>query len=38
MSEFYLQIRLAHVICVCCSGGLFTLRGLMALAARPRRE
>ena len=35
MSEFYLQIRLVHVICVCCSGALFAARGLMALAASP---
>lgn len=35
MSEFYLKIRLAHVICVGMSGGLFALRGLLALAGAP---
>lgn len=35
MSGFYLQIRLAHVICVCCSGGLFALRGSLAVARVP---
>ena len=35
MSEFYLQIRLVHVVCVCCSGVLFTARGIMALGASP---
>ena len=35
MSDFYLQIRLAHVICVCCSGGLFATRGLLVLAGLP---
>jgi uncharacterized membrane protein SirB2 len=35
MSEFYLQIRLAHVLCVCGSGALFTLRGLLALGGVP---
>ena len=35
MSAFYLQIRLAHVILVCCSGGLFALRGTVALAGAP---
>ena len=32
MSEFYLQIRIAHVILVCCSGTLFAARGLAAIA------
>lgn len=32
MAEFYLQIRLAHVVFVCCSGSLFAARGLMVLA------
>ena len=32
MGEFYLQIRIAHVILVCCSGTLFALRGLGAIA------
>jgi len=36
VSEFYLHLRLAHVICVGCSGGLFAIRGLMVLAANPR--
>ncbi len=35
MAEFYLQIRLAHVIFVCCSGSLFAARGLMVLARVP---
>ena len=35
MAEFYLQIRLAHVICVSCSGALFATRGLMVLAGVP---
>ena len=35
MTGLYLQIRLAHVICVCCSGGLFTLRGLLVMAGVP---
>lgn len=35
MSGFYLQIRLAHVILVCCSGGLLALRGTLALAGAP---
>ena len=35
MSGLYLQIRLAHVICVCCSGGLFALRGMLAVARVP---
>ncbi|MDE2219387.1 MAG: SirB2 family protein [Gammaproteobacteria bacterium] len=32
MAEYYLQIRLAHVILVCCSGALFAARGLLAIA------
>jgi len=32
MTEYYLQIRLAHVLLVCCSGGLFATRGLLAIA------
>jgi len=28
MGEFYAQVRLAHVILVCCSGALFATRGL----------
>ncbi len=35
MGEYYLQIRLAHVILVCCSGALFAARGLVAIAGRP---
>ncbi len=35
MNDLYAQIRLAHVICVCCSGGLFALRGLLATARVP---
>ena len=35
MNSLYLQIRLAHVICVCCSGGLFALRGVLAVARVP---
>ena len=35
MAEFYLQIRLAHVIFVCCSGSLFAARGLMVLVGVP---
>ncbi len=35
MAEFYLQIRLAHVVFVCCSGSLFAARGLMVLAGVP---
>ena len=31
MSEFYLQVRLAHVILVCCSGALFAARGLATI-------
>jgi uncharacterized membrane protein SirB2 len=31
MSEFYLQIRLAHVLLVCCSGALFAVRGFASL-------
>jgi len=32
MNGLYLQIRLAHLICVCCSGGLFALRATLAAA------
>jgi len=32
VGEFYLQIRLAHVMLVCCSGALFAARGLGAIA------
>lgn len=35
MNDFYPQIRLAHVVCVGCSGGLFALRGLLAVARVP---
>jgi uncharacterized membrane protein SirB2 len=35
MGGHYLQLRLAHVIFVCCSGGLFALRGILALAGNP---
>jgi len=35
MNNLYLPIRLAHVICVCCSGGLFALRGALAVARVP---
>jgi uncharacterized membrane protein SirB2 len=35
MNGLYLQIRLAHVICVCCSGGLFALRGMLTVARVP---
>ena len=35
MAEFYLQIRLAHVAFVCCSGSLFAARGLMVLTRVP---
>lgn len=35
MSEFLLQIRLVHVVCVCLSGSQFFVRGLLALAAVP---
>jgi uncharacterized membrane protein SirB2 len=31
MAEFYLQIRFAHVLLVCCSGALFATRGLAAI-------
>ena len=34
MAEFYLQIRLAHVLLVCCSGTLFATRGLLAIAGK----
>jgi len=33
MAEYYLQIRFAHVLLVCCSGALFATRGLLAIAA-----
>jgi uncharacterized membrane protein SirB2 len=36
MSGYYLQIRLAHVLLVCCSGALFATRGLMAVAGNSR--
>jgi uncharacterized membrane protein SirB2 len=32
MTEYYLQIKLAHIVCVILSGGLFALRGAMMLA------
>ncbi len=32
MVEYYLQIRFAHVLLVCCSGALFATRGLLAIA------
>lgn len=32
MSGYYLQIRFAHVLLVCCSGALFATRGLLAVA------
>jgi len=32
---FYAQIRLVHIACVTASGGLFALRGLLALAGMP---
>ena len=32
MAEYYLQIRFAHVLLVCCSGTLFAVRGLAAIA------
>lgn len=32
MAEFYLQIRFAHVLLVCCSGALFAVRGLATIA------
>jgi uncharacterized membrane protein SirB2 len=35
MADYYLQIRLAHVLLVCCSGALFATRGLAAIAGRP---
>lgn len=35
MTEYYLQIRLAHVILVCCSGALFATRGALAIALVP---
>jgi uncharacterized membrane protein SirB2 len=35
MNGLYLQIRAAHVICVCCSGGLFALRGMLSVARVP---
>ena len=35
MAEFYLQIRLAHVNFVCCSGSVFAARGLMVLTRVP---
>jgi uncharacterized membrane protein SirB2 len=35
MNDFYLLVRLAHVICVGCSGSLFALRGLLATAGVP---
>jgi len=35
MNGLYLPVRTAHVAFVCCSGGLFTLRGLLALRASP---
>lgn len=34
MIEFYPQIKLAHVLAVSLSGGLFALRGLMVLGGR----
>jgi uncharacterized membrane protein SirB2 len=35
MSSYYLQIKLAHVLLVCCSGALFATRGLLAIAGMP---
>jgi uncharacterized membrane protein SirB2 len=35
MSEFLLPIRAAHVICVCLSGSLFAVRGLLLLTGVP---
>ena len=35
LSVYYLQIRLAHVVCVSLSGGLFTLRGAMMAMGSP---
>jgi uncharacterized membrane protein SirB2 len=35
MGSHYLQLRLAHVIFVSCSGGLFALRGVLALNRSP---
>jgi uncharacterized membrane protein SirB2 len=35
MNGLYLQIRLAHLVCVCCSGGLFALRGMLSVARVP---
>ncbi len=32
MSEFYSQIKLLHIVCVSCSGVLFTARGLFMWA------
>jgi uncharacterized membrane protein SirB2 len=34
MNEYYLQIRVAHVLFVCCSGALFATRGLLAIAGK----
>jgi uncharacterized membrane protein SirB2 len=38
MAEYYLQIRFAHVLLVCCSGALFAARGLATIlgSAWPR--
>jgi uncharacterized membrane protein SirB2 len=35
MSEFLVPIRVAHVICVCLSGSLFAVRGLLSLTGIP---
>ena len=35
MEGLYLPVRLAHVTFVCCSGGLFALRGALALGESP---
>jgi uncharacterized membrane protein SirB2 len=35
MAEYYLPIRFAHVLLVCCSGALFAARGLVAIAGKP---
>ncbi|MGH8252745.1 MAG: SirB2 family protein [Steroidobacteraceae bacterium] len=31
MGEYYLQIRFAHVLMVCCSGALFAVRGFAVI-------
>lgn len=35
MIEYYAEIRLAHMVAVLASGGLFLLRGLLVQAGRP---